>query len=94
MTEPRGRLDRAFGVDGPAEDGKVHFLQSGHIPAAAVDHQAGNAACLKGGREQVAEEAVLAFGGAGGHHHVAGLDLLGGDVPAKRGFQYCRWASA
>jgi hypothetical protein len=32
---------------------------------------------LEAGGQQVAKVAVGAFGGDGGHHHIAGLDLLG-----------------
>ncbi len=74
------RLDRALGVDRAGEDREVHLLEVGDVAHAAVDDQPDRPPGPERGGEQLAEEAVLALGGARGDDDVAVTHLLGGDV--------------
>ena len=85
-------LDGALGIDGAAENGEAHLLQLIHIAHTAVDDQSHGAAGLETGGQQVAKKAVEVVGGAGCHHHVAGLNLFCGYMhhPVVTGLQQHR----
>jgi hypothetical protein len=80
LTEPSVALIVPLALIALAPDREAHLLQDAHVAHAGIDDQRPGAARHEAGGQQVAEVAVGAIGGDGGHHDVAGLDLLGGDV--------------